>query len=131
MIIPRTPRETPRPIRIFLADLRSSDDGKDTGLLVLLLSMMIVVDVLSCEVRLSAASVRNGVFSSIWVIEDSEVCIVGVETVLSPTVCAMPDKWTISMVVPGDALPGNEIVDPILGMHLRSVSLKQGWPLQQ
>ena len=86
MIIPRTPRETPRPIRIFLADLRSSDDGKATGVLVLLLSMMIVVDVLGCAVRLSAASVRKEAFSSIWVMEDAVICLVAVETVLSPTV---------------------------------------------
>lgn len=43
----------------------------------------------------------------------------------------MPDEWTISIVVPGDALPGKEIVDPSLGVHVRFVSLKQGWPLQQ
>ena len=81
-MIPRTPRETPRPIRIFLADLRSSDNGRDTGVLVLLLIMMIVVDGFDCEVRLSAALVRKEALSS----EDAVVCLVVVETVLSSTV---------------------------------------------
>ena len=131
MIIPRTPRETPRPIRMFLADLRSSDDGEYAGVLVLLLITIIVVDVSGFDRRLSAALVGKETSPSILVMEDSVACSVVVETVLSPTVYAWPDEWTILIVEPGDALPGKDIVDPSSGVHLRFVSLKQGWPLQQ
>ena len=92
MIIPRTPRETPRPIRIFLADLRSSDDCEDTGALVLLLIMITVVDTFGCEARPSAALVWKEASSSILVMEDPVACSVVVETVLSPTVYALPDE---------------------------------------
>ena len=84
-MIPRTPRETPRPIRIFLADLRSSDNGRDTGVPVLLLIMMVVIDRFISEVKLSAELVGKEVSSFIWLMEDAVVCLV-VETLLSPTV---------------------------------------------